>query len=192
MAQDTTGIYAAFSIEPVEMGFLSQQAGRPIFEDREFVKIIIAGDKHNEVYREATENDKDRFHEVYARFKRGLSDREQIVGTPLKEWTRLKPSQVRELESLNIYTVEQLSSLSDTIKQNLGMGAHDLVAAAKGFLEAAKDSSAASSYAAENERLKAEIAALSEQVKELGSILRDVTPPKRGPGRPRAEEADAA
>lgn len=96
MADTSPGIYAQFSIEPVEQGFKSQQAGRPIFEDREFVRIVIAGDKHTEVFREATESDKDRFHEPYGRFKRGLEGRDQLTGTPLSQWPLMKASQVKE------------------------------------------------------------------------------------------------
>src|SRR5262245_8597318 len=104
MSNNNPGIFAQFSLEPVEQSFASQQAGRPIFEDREFIRIVIAGDKNSEVYREATQNDKERFHEIYSRFKDGLKDREQIVGTPLKQWTLLKPSQIREFEAINIFT----------------------------------------------------------------------------------------
>ncbi|MBB3355307.1 hypothetical protein FHT70_005268 [Rhizobium sp. BK049] len=183
---DNPGIYAAFSLEPVEQSFKSKEAGRPIFEDREFVRIIIAGDKNTEVYREATEADKERFHEPYARFKRGLDEREQIVGTPLSQWTLLKPSQVRELEAIKIYSVEQLAALSDTMKQNLGMGAHELVAAARAFLESARNNSVASSLAAENERLRNDVERLQQQVQALADRLEDSERgnERRSPGRP--------
>lgn len=185
---ESTGIYAAFSLEPVEQSFKSKEAGRPIFEDREFVRIVIAGDKNTEVYREATDTDKERFHEPYARFKRGLGEREQIVGTPLSQWPLLKPSQIREFEAINIYTVEQMAALSDTMKQNIGMGANELVAAAKAFIESAKNNSVASALAAENERLRSDVELLREQVRVLADRLEDSERPepveRRGPGRP--------
>lgn len=175
---DSTGIYAEFTTDSVEMTFLSKQEGRPIFEDREFVRIVIAGDRNSEVYREATEYDKERFHEPYSRFKRGMEGRDQIPGTPLKQWPLMKPSQIRELEGIKIFTVEHLAALSDGQKQQLGMGAHELVAQAKAYLDAAKDSSAAAFYAAENESLKADIETLKRQFAELAGEER------RGPGRP--------
>jgi hypothetical protein len=186
MSNDATGIYAAFTIEPVEMTFLSEQAGRPIFEDREFVRIVIAGDKHSEVYREATEFDKERFHEPYSRFKRGLGEHEQIVGTPLSQWAVMKVSQVKEYNAINIHTVEQLASLSDTMKQKLGMGANEIVAAAKAYLATAQDGAAASHFAAENERLKADIERLNSQMQMLANRLeeQDNHAERRGPGRP--------
>ncbi|MEF0939629.1 hypothetical protein [Rhizobium sp. BR 362] len=182
---ESTGIYAAFTLEPVEQSFKSKEAGRPIFEDREFVRIVIAGDKNTEVFREATDTDKERFHEPYARFKRGLGEREQIVGTPLAQWPLLKPSQIREFEAINIYTVEQMAALSDTMKQNIGMGAHEIVAAAQAFLASAKDGSVASALAAENERLKTDLDLLREQVKALSDRLEESERgERRGPGRP--------
>lgn len=177
---EPTGIYAEFTNDSIEMKFRSEQEGRPIFEDREFVRIIIAGDRNSEVYREATPYDKERFHEVYDRFKRGMEGRDQITGTPLKQWPLMKPSQIRELEGIKIFTVEHLAALSDGQKQQLGMGAHDLVASARAYLESAKDGAAAAFYAAENERLKADIETLKQQFAELASHSEE----RRGPGRP--------
>ncbi|MBY5351663.1 hypothetical protein [Rhizobium leguminosarum] len=167
MPDSSTGIYASFSLEPVEQTFLTEKEGRPIFADKEFVRIFISGDKHTEVYREVTDNDKQRFSDAYKRFKEGAAAREQLTGTPLAQWPYLKPSQIKELEAVNIYTVEQLSALSDTSKQKIGMGANELVAAAKAYLATAENSSAASAFAAENERLKDEVTRLQEQMKEM-------------------------
>ncbi|TBY54529.1 hypothetical protein E0H59_13665 [Rhizobium leguminosarum bv. viciae] len=183
MSNNSPGIFAQFSLEPVEQTFLSEKEGRPIFADKEFIRIMIAGDKHSEVYREATENDKTRFHEIYSRFKDGMKDRDQIVGTPLAQWPFLKPSQIREFEAINIFTVEQLASLSDTMKQRVGMGANEIVAAAAAYLASAKDSSVAGALAAENERLKADMERLTLQVQELASRLENEDKARAGRGR---------
>ena len=179
---ENAGIYAQFSIEAVNQPFKSTEAGRPIFEDREFVRIVVAGDKNSEVYREATEYDKERFHEVYDRFKKGLKGREQITGTPLSQWPILRPSQIKELEAIEIYTVEGLANLSDTMKQNLGMGAHELVAQAKAYLDAANDGAAGAKLAAENSALRDDIADLKRQLSEIND--RFAQEERRGPGRP--------
>ncbi len=176
------GIYAQFSLEPVHQPFKSTEAGRPIFEDKEFVRIVVAGDKNSEVYREATDYDKERFHEVYERFQKGLKGREQITGTPLSQWPMLKPSQIKELEAIEIYTVEGLANLSDSMKQNIGMGAHELVAQAKAYLDAAKDGAAAAKLASENEGLREDIADLKRQLAELNERFSHEE--RRGPGRP--------
>lgn len=183
------GIYALFSMQPFEQTFKSKEAGRPIFEDREVVTIIIGGDKHSEVVREVEPYDRERFGEAYAKFKRGLEGKDQISGTPLQQWPLMKPSQIREFEAINIYTVEQLAALSDTMKQNIGMGAHELVAAAKAFLDAAAGGALAGQLAAENERLKQDMEALRTQVQTLADRLEAAD---RKPGRGRGHEAEAA
>ncbi|MBX5217877.1 hypothetical protein HJC06_10610 [Rhizobium sp. NLR9b] len=189
MADTNTGIYASFSLEPVEQTFLTEKEGRPIFADKEFVRIFIAGDKHTEVYREVTENDKLRFSDAYRRFKDGAAAREQLVGTPLSQWPYLKPSQIKELEAINIYTVEQMAALSDTAKQKLGMGANELVAAARGYLATAENSSAASAFAAENERLKGEVERLNDQMKQMASRFEALENERQGGGKGRGREA---
>ena len=54
MAHQTIRFYQ----EPVQLGYLSEQEGRPVFEDRDFIEIIIPGDMSNIIAREVTENDK--------------------------------------------------------------------------------------------------------------------------------------
>lgn len=182
---DNKGIYAQFCIEAVHQPFKSNEAGRPIYEDREFVRIVVAGDKNSEVFREATDHDKERFYEVYERFKSGLKGRDQITGTPLSQWALLKPSQIKEFEAIEIYTVEGIADLSDTMKQNIGMGAHELVAQAKAYLDAATNGAAAAKLAAENEDLRADVADLKRQLSELNERFdRSSSEERRGPGRP--------
>ncbi|MGO7279378.1 hypothetical protein ACCT18_29445 [Rhizobium ruizarguesonis] len=183
MTNNNTGVYASFSIQPIEQPFLTEKEGRPIFKDVEFVTIFIAGDKHTEVQRVATDHDKERFSDAYKRFKEGAAAREQMVGTPLAQWSYLKPSQIKELESINIYSVEQLAALSDTSKQKIGMGANELVSAAQAFLVTSKDASAASAFAAENERLKDDVKRLEEQVAEMGRRFEAMAKEQGGSGR---------
>ncbi|WP_375453716.1 hypothetical protein [uncultured Methylobacterium sp.] len=181
MADENPGILAMFFTDAVRMNFASEQAGRDIFEDREHVKIVIAGDKHSEVVREATDVDRERFHEVYRRFRAKASEREQIVGTILDAAPFLSPSQRKEMESLNIFTVEQLAALSDTAKQKIGMGANEMVAKAQAFLKVAADTGHATALAAQAERQNDEIAALKEQIRELASKLEAAVKPAASP-----------
>jgi len=178
-----------FYLDAVEMTFKSEQEGRPIFEDREFVRIIIAGDSKTEHVREVTREDKERWHEQYKRFKNGLAEREQMVGTPLKEWPQLRPSEIRMWEAMNTFTVEQIANASDTALQAFGMGARETQVKARAWLAKAADVAATTSVAAENDRLKEQIAALQATVKELAARIPEGDDPKRGPGRPRREAA---
>lgn len=183
MADENPGILAMFFTDAVRMNFASEQAGRDIFEDREHVKIVIAGDKHSEVVREATDADRERFHEVYRRFRAKATEREQIVGTILDAAPFLSPAQRKEMEAINIFTVEQLAALSDTAKQRLGMGANELVAKAQAFLKVAADTALATSQAARLEQQDAEIADLKRQIKELAAVAEAAQKAPGGSGR---------
>lgn len=179
------GLHVEFYIEAVKQDFLSEQEGRPIYKDTEFVKILIPGDKNYSAERVATENDKQRFALEYARFKNGLKEEEQAIGTPLKVWPSMTRSMVKEFASFNVHTVEQLASMSDTAKQAFGMGALEWSRKARAFLDVAGNSADAERYATENEALKQQIADLQKQFAELSA---KVDTEKRGPGRPRKPE----
>jgi hypothetical protein len=179
------GLHVEFFIEAVKQGFKSEEAGRPIYKDTEFVRIHIPGDKNYSAEREATAQDKERFALEYARFKNGLKDEEQAVGTPLKHWPAMSRSMAKEFAAVNVHTVEQLAVLSDTAKQAFGMGALEWSRKAQAMLDAAAGNAGAEKYAAENEALKQRIADMEKQFAELSAR---VDPEKRGPGRPRKAE----
>ena len=172
------GLHVEFYIDSKHMGFKSEEAGRPVYEDTEFVKIMIPGDKNTIHEREATAHDRERFTLEYARFKNGLKEEEQAVGTPLKHWAAISRSMAKEFASFNIHTVEQLAGMSDTAKQAFGMGAHEWSKKAQAMLDVSKNTAAAEKYAAENESLR-------QRITELESQFAALSGDKRGPGRPR-------
>jgi len=179
MSDTDKSIIPVFYLDAVQLGFKSEQEGRPIFEDREFVKILIAGDGKTEVNREVTQNDRQRWPEAYSRFKQGLQDRDQIVGTPLAEWPVMTPADIRNWHSVNVFTVEQLASLSDTALQTYGMGARETQTKARAYLEQAKDTAAVQAHAAENERLRAENEQLRADLRALAQRI-DAVEQKKG------------
>ena len=179
------GLHVEFFVESVKQDFKSEEAGRPIYADTEFVRIHIPGDKNLITERAATKQDKDRFALEYARFKNGMKEEEQAVGTPLKHWPAMSRAMAKEFAAVNVHTVEQLAGLSDTAKQAFGMGALEWSRKAQAMLDAAAGSAGAEKYAAENEALKQRIADMERQFAELSAR---VDPEKRGPGRPRKAE----
>lgn len=157
-----------FTLEPYHMAFKSEQEGRPIYEDREFIRIVIPGNRGSEIYREVTAKDREEYAEEYKRFKSGIEGDGQISGTPLSAWPAMTPAMIREFSAMNIKTVENLSMLSDTSMQNF-MGARDWVLKAKAYLEQAKDSAAVQKYAAENAELRRDMEILKAQMAEIAS-----------------------
>lgn len=179
------GLHVEFYIDSVKMEFKSEEAGRPIHEDVEFVRIMFPGDKNSIIERQASKQDIDKFPLEYARFKNGLKEEEQASGTPLKQWPAMSRSLVKDFAAFNIHTVEQLAILSDQGKQAFGMGATEWCAKAKAYLASAGDSATAQKYAAENEALKRDMQVLRDQIAEISA--RTGVEPKRGPGRPKRE-----
>ncbi len=192
------GLLVKFFIHAVDLEYKSKEAGRPICEDREHVEIIPIGDPKTVTVREATEKDRQRFIQEYERFKRGEGERH--VGTPLTEWPAMRPSQIRQLNYLNIFTVDHLTQCDDQAMQRIGPAARELVASANAYIARAKDVSVTTKYAMENERLKDELERVKEQVAKLAAEkpmdhyqdYRPEAPLKRRPGRPRKSEAEVS
>lgn len=155
-----------FFVKAVENPRKSKAEGRPIFEDREYVRIRFPGDNKKEHVAPASEihyapghrrqmTYADRFHEVYDAFQKGRAD--FVSGTPLAQVAFLTEAQRAELKSQHIVTVEQLAGLQDRIIGRLGMGWREKVTAAQDFMQKA-------SGAAEVDALREELAALKAQL----------------------------
>ena len=105
------------------------------------------------------------------------------TGTPLEQWPQITRSQVKEAKYFECHTVEQMSNLSDAHCQKLGMGFQELRNKAKAYLAAAAGTADATAAAAENDRMRSELAEMKAQLAELSE--------KRSPGRPKKETAEA-
>lgn len=159
-------VFPQFFIEAIKLTFRSEQEGRPIFEDREMVKVIIPGDRNSQPVYEVTDEHRQRWPKEYAAFKKGMEP--VFGGTPLKEWPKIGPSQISNLNHFNIFTVEQLAELGDNVLGNLGMGARDLRKSAQMWLEVAKNGSAPiERMLGENQRLRDEVERLKADNADL-------------------------
>lgn len=165
---DDSSCWVEFRKEPEHRLALSEQAGRPIYEDVDYIRIQFPGDKTKIVDRPVKEEDKYRFSRQWEAFQK--TGQNVTSGTPLKEWPILTRSQIQELSTFGIFTVEQLASTSDGNMNFLG--ARDLIEKAKLWLDKAKGGSQVEKVAAENASLKADLEAMKEQIKELSKPRR--------------------
>src|SRR5579871_4014755 len=154
-----------FKTEAVHLPFKSKAAGRPIYEDREFVEILIPGDRRSMAVEPVTDEHKARWPDAYAAFRAGREA--PLEGTPLADWpnSALTRSRVEELAYFNIRTVEHLAALNDAQLQALGMGARELREAARAFLEVA------SKGTGPLERLVVQNLSLQDEVERLERAL---------------------
>lgn len=162
---ETEGLIPMFYVNAVQNKAESAEAGRPVFKEQERIKIMFVGDRSQEIDRKASDEDRERFHDAYEKFKR---KQEQVAeGTPIEQWPVLNVTQVAELKHHNIFTVEHLAQLNDQGLSKVS-GLRELQKRAKVFLETlAPDAALADKMAAlekDNEKLKEQVAALMAEI----------------------------
>jgi hypothetical protein len=151
----------------------SIEAGRPIIDDVECVRIIVPGDKNNQIDRPATSTDKARFAKQYAMFSQGLKEEDQISGTRLTEWPFLSRGQCEEFRYLGIRTVEQLAEVRDDIVSKVP-GLVTLKQNAAVWLGKAKSSAEAAKHAKLMTDQQQQIENLKEVVRDQGKRIEDL------------------
>jgi hypothetical protein len=170
----------------------SEIAGRPIFKEFDFVRIMIPGDNLTEIDTYALDSHKQRFPRQWAHYQNQVAGHEDIIGTPLDQWPLVTRSQAEELRGLKFPTVESIAHCSDQQLQRIGMVAgmspHNFRQKALAFLNLATDSAEVAQREAElqalkeeNDKIKAEtdakLAAMQEQMSALLAAVADK--PKR-------------
>jgi hypothetical protein len=171
-------------------------AGRPIFKEFDFVRICVPGDNLTEIDTYANESHKARFPRQWAHYQNQVGSQEQIVGTPVEQWTLISRSQAEELKGIKFRTVEDIANCSDQQLQRIGMIAgmspHSFREKAKAFLNLANDSAQVAqreeelqALRAENDKIKAEteakLAAMQEQMSAILAAVAEKTPKTRKP-----------
>jgi hypothetical protein len=157
-------LYVQFYIRPVMNNFRSSEEGRPIYEEQEYIRIIVPGDSKTTVDCPVDETFRMRFEKQYDKFKKGLA--QAVEGTPLEMWPQMTVGLCAELKAMNVSTVEQLASLDDGKAQKI-MGSHDLRRKAQAFLDAAQGEAANNKMVAELEKRDDEITLLKQQMAQL-------------------------
>jgi hypothetical protein len=175
------GVTPVFYIEPVPDEKATEAAGAVRMREQEMIRIHVAGDMLNVHASPVLPEHKERFAVQYEAWKTKRVGR-HIDGTPLKNWPMIPALRIAEFEAMGIFSVENLSDVSDINIVKLADG-RIWREKAKAWLDNAKDSGASVKLAAENERMKADIDDLRKQIAELGGKEQ-----KRKPGRPRKPE----
>ena len=157
-------LYVQFYVRPVMNNFKSSEAGHPIYEEQEYVRIIVPGDSKTTVDCPVTNEFRQRFEKQYDKFKKGLE--QAVDGTPLEMWPQMTVGLCAELKSMNVTTVEQLAALDDGKAQRL-MGSYDLRRKAQIFLDAALGEAANNKMANELQKRDDEINLLKQQMAQI-------------------------
>tara|TARA_R110002020_G_scaffold230092_5_gene440877 strand:+ start:1708 stop:2394 length:687 start_codon:yes stop_codon:yes gene_type:complete len=181
MGQEQERLYVEFYKETVQDTVKTAEAGRPIFRDADYIKIMAPGGKDNVVVREVRRNgcnnpnlnDDKRFPQQWAAYQNGQSQQENI-GTPCSECPAISNSMAEELKHFNIHTLEQLIEAPD----NTGiMGFNNMKNAAVAYLDIANGVVRAQEFKKQEEKI-------ADQQKQIDELLAG----QNGGGGPQSTE----
>lgn len=176
---DTRHLHIEFFVEAHQNLNKTREAGRPIYDDKEMVRIKFVGDPKKELvefanvkfmrdpqsgewidYRQA-------YHRHYDAFKTGEAIKGS--GTPLEELPFITAAKRAELKHLNIHTAEALAQLEGPSLTRVGMYARELKNQAQAYLDRARENATDARLAAVNAALMERIAALEAQIASGGA-----------------------
>lgn len=175
-------LYVEFYRKPILQPGKSREAGRAVYEEVDYVRIHVPGDKSSVIERPLSEQDVFRFQDRYNKWKAGQA--EAVVGTPLSALPGMSPSKVEEYKFFKIITVEQLAEAND----NLGgkfMSFQTDKQRAKAFMEVAANN-------APIEKMNAELAKRDAELEELRSMVQALQANAKGAKRAVAATAETA
>lgn len=168
---DDSTCIAKFFLKPRLLGLKSREAGRKIYEDREYVEIKVKGQDKQVVVKEVTEADIMRFPQAYLAFKNLAVV--PATGTLLSDMEGVSPSMIERLAGLGVRTAEDVAGLTDEGLIRVGLGARELQNRCRAFL---------SKSTPEVQELKAQLEAEKQRNDELLARLEKLeaaTPAKR-------------
>lgn len=167
-------LFVVFFREAVHNAFKSIEAGRPIFDDVDMIRIHTPGSRDTTVS-PAHAGYQARFPRQWKQYVDGQV--QTSTGTPLSSVTWLSAGQVAELGVFSIKTVEQLAAMPDNIA-NKFMNHHILKQQAARFMEAAAG-------AAPMLKLQAELRARDERIEELQAAVQAMQESIKAQGAPK-------
>lgn len=172
--------YVTFYRKAVQNNYKSAEAGHPIFEDVDYIRIASPGG-YNIVETPVRGDHKARYPRLWANYERAMKNEEVSEGTPIAEWPQLTRAQCETLRAMSFYTVEQLASASDLQIQQLQMVAPKVREMAQAWLKQANSREllkAAEEKAAKEELEKQE---LKRRLEELEAKLAKAVEQKPDP-----------
>jgi hypothetical protein len=143
--------------------------GLPVFRSIEYVELMIAGDRGSAPVKRVTDDIRQQYADAYARWKSTKVNPDMIGdGVPLALWPVIPREMTKALEFINVFTVQQLASLSDeAISKPGAIGLRDMREKARAFIESAKSAAPIAKLEIENKDLRNRISMLEGQLQQL-------------------------
>lgn len=171
-------LFVQFYRKPVLQPALSEQEGRAIYKETDYIKIMVPGDKLSVIDRRVNDIDKRRFADKYQKWLAGAGN--VVEGTPIASLPKMTPSKVEEYKYFGIHTVEQLADANDNLGQKF-FGFNEDKRAAKAFVEIAKGN-------APIEKMNEELKSRDAKIEELQAQIEAITKMMGAKGKKSAEE----
>lgn len=144
--------------------------GLPKYRTVELVDLLVPGDKNNTPTKRVTPEVKQRFAREYALWKAqgSASDAQIGDGLPLNQWPQIPKELAAGLAHANVFTVQQLATLSDTqcqIRGTIGLRKYRDMAAA--FINASSAAAPIAELTKKNETLEKQMALMTKQMEQM-------------------------
>jgi uncharacterized coiled-coil protein SlyX len=165
-AEQDSKLLVKFYYRTVPDAGKSEEQGRAVFKEQEYVSVRVPGRGRSGAVRPATARDKKRFERHYVAFKQRVELPE--TGTPLSEWPVVSRSLSETLAFMGIKTVEHLANIDDNIASGI-MGGNTLKRKANEWLERAKQDVSVDQLTDELAKRDTLIANMQEQLDMLTS-----------------------
>lgn len=161
--------FVRFEIRPIENRQASEEQGHYVADDVDFVIVTPVGSKDSvehrvqDWFRNLEEGVKqERFpQEWLSAYRRAYTDWKEghetpTEGTPITNWSKPSPAQVKVLQAVGVRTVEDMAAANEETVMRIGMGGRALKQAAQAWLDSA-----------EHGKVSAEIESLRQRNQEL-------------------------
>lgn len=164
-------VFVEFGLHPKRNPTKSAEAGRDVFDDVEYVRIVVPGERDG-IHRPAMQRDRENYPRQYAAFRANTSQ-DAASGTPLTHCLWLRPAQVAELAYYNCRTLEQLAGMPDSSAQKfpgilaLRQRARDAIEVAKGEAPMAQVRAELAEEKRKREELEFRLLEMAEELKAL-------------------------
>ena len=159
-------LFVVFYKDAIHNEAKSLEAGRPIYDEVDLVKIMTPGSRDSVIEKVNYGHEK-RFPRQWAAYKNNAD--QGVSGTPLEEVPWLTMAQRAELKAVNVRSVEQLVGMADNMAQNF-MGFHGLKQRAQAFLDLAAGNAPTERLNAEIAKKDAELEVMRGQIAEMMAI----------------------
>lgn len=180
----------------------TREAGREIYGTTCFVKIAIPGDRSSVFFQPATDAHKRRFPKAWDNYLRRNAGEKISEGLPVQHWPRINRATALNLQSLHIFTVEDLAQVHDGLVDKIPGNGRELRSWAQahvgystgGQAEVTKLASKVEELIAQNKALQNQVLAMQQgNVNKTGEAVPSAnTPSGTGLFHQRAGDIDRA